>query len=182
MIRPVQASSARPEWEISGEAATGTDAVEQTQLLRPDIVLLDISMPGMSGLEASPRMRKIGVSCPILVFTTDQSETLGADVRQSGAQRLVAKSQAFRDLVRAIDTLVSGGTFFGGPAEQTPKAQGSHSGLTRQLMQNLPDSCCVCLMLCCSHSITSELVAVPADSALCRRRTPEFGVVGFQMR
>ncbi|MGH9574018.1 MAG: response regulator [Candidatus Acidiferrales bacterium] len=123
-------SNARPDWEISGEAATGTEAIEQTQTLKPDIVLLDISMPGMSGLEASSRMRELGVSCPILVFTTHESETLGKEVRKAGAQGLVAKSQAFRDLVRAIDTLLSGGTFFGSPFDGNPKEVKTKSGLT----------------------------------------------------
>jgi two-component system, NarL family, invasion response regulator UvrY len=123
---------ARPEWEISGEAATGADAIEQTQALKPDIVLLDISMPGMSGLEASSQMRKLGVACPILVFTTHQSETLGNEVRKAGAQGLVAKSQAFRDLVRAIDALLAGGTFFTPPLEQKPAVE-PKPGLTYRL-------------------------------------------------
>jgi len=123
-------SNARPDWEISGEAATGAEAIEQTQKLKPDIVLLDISMPGMSGLEASMRMRELGVSCPILVFTTHESQTLGKEVRKAGAQGLVAKSQAFRDLVRAIDTLLSGGTFFGDPLAGNPEKEKANSGLT----------------------------------------------------
>lgn len=122
-------SNARPDWEISGEAATGAEAIEQTQKLKPDIVLLDISMPGMSGLEASMRMRELSVSCPILVFTTHESQTLGKEVRKAGAQGLVAKSQAFRDLVRAIDTLLSGGTFFGDPLAGNPEKEKASSGL-----------------------------------------------------
>jgi two-component system response regulator NreC len=123
-------SNARPGWEISGEAGTGTEAIEQTQKLKPDIVLLDISMPGMSGLEASMRMRELGVSCPILVFTTHESQTLGKEVRKAGAQGLVAKSQAFRDLVRAIDTLLGGGTFFGDPLARNPEEEKNSPGLT----------------------------------------------------
>ena len=123
-------SNARPGWEISGEAGTGTEAIEQTQKLKPDIVLLDISMPGMSGLEASMRMRELGVSCPILVFTAHESQTLGKEVRKAGAQGLVAKSQAFRDLVRAIDILLSGGTFFGTPSNGNAKEEKVKPDLT----------------------------------------------------
>jgi two-component system, NarL family, response regulator NreC len=122
---------ARPEWEISGEASTGVEAIKQTQKLKPDIVLLDISMPGMSGLEASSQMRKLGLSCPILVFTTHQSDTLANEVRKAGAQGLVAKNQAFRDLVRAIDTLLAGGTFFDPPvAARKPKPEEPMAGPT----------------------------------------------------
>jgi two-component system, NarL family, response regulator NreC len=116
-------SSARPEWEICGEAADAADAIKQAQSLKPDIILLDISMPGISGLEATPRMRKLGINCPILVFTTHQSERLYDEVRRAGAQGFVLKTQAFRDLVRAIDVLLAGGTFFGAtpPTESAVK-------------------------------------------------------------
>lgn len=123
-------TGARPEWQISGEACTGAEAIEQAQNLKPDIVLLDISMPGMSGLEASSQMRKLGLGCPILVFTTHQSDTLAKEVRKAGAQGLVAKSQAFRDLVRAIEALLAGGTFFDNPlVAQKPKPEEPKTGL-----------------------------------------------------
>jgi two-component system, NarL family, nitrate/nitrite response regulator NarL len=108
-------SNARSEWEVCGEAANAEDAIKQVQSLKPDIILLDISMPGTSGLEAAPKMRKLDIRCPILVFTTHQSERLGDDVRRCGAQGFVLKTQAFRDLVYAIDVLLAGGAFFGSP-------------------------------------------------------------------
>ena len=105
-------SNARPEWEIVGEATNGFEAIEQTQQLNPDIILLDISMPEMSGLEAAGRLRKLGVNCPILIFTTHESVQLSDDAREVGTQGVVLKAQAFRDLVRAIERLLLGGTFF----------------------------------------------------------------------
>jgi len=106
-------ANARPEWEICGEASSSDEAITQAQSLRPDIVVLDISMPGASGMQAVLMMRKLSISCPILIFTTHQSERLGVEVKTVGAQGFVTKSQAFRDLVRAIDVLLAGGTFFG---------------------------------------------------------------------
>ena len=103
----------RPEWEICGEATDGDDAIPLVQELTPDVVLLDITMPRMSGLEASSKLRKMGVKIPILIFTTHQSELLPAEVREAGAQGYVLKSQAGKNLVLAIDTLLAGGTFFG---------------------------------------------------------------------
>jgi DNA-binding NarL/FixJ family response regulator len=108
-------ANARPEWEVCGEAANAEDAITQAERMKPDIILLDISMPGISGLEATPKMRKLGINCPILVFTTHQSEMLSDEVRRAGAQGFVVKTQAFRDLIRAIDVLLGGGTFFGSP-------------------------------------------------------------------
>jgi len=102
----------RPEWEICGEACDGEEAVEAVRSLRPDVVILDITMPKMSGLEAAPRIAKLGLGCRVLMFTMHDSERLSSEVRQAAAQGLVLKSQAARDLVRAVDRLLDGGTFF----------------------------------------------------------------------
>ena len=100
----------RPEWQVCGEAANGAEAIEAAKSLHPDIILLDITMPVMSGLEAAPKIAELGI--PVLIFTMHQSERLGADVREAGARGLVEKSQAGRDLVLAIERILAGGTFF----------------------------------------------------------------------
>ena len=105
-------SRSRPEWEICGEARDGEEALEAVRALRPDVVILDITMPKMSGLEAAPRIAKLGLGCRVLMFTMHDSERLSTEVRQAEAQGLVLKSQAARDLVRAVDRLLDGGTFF----------------------------------------------------------------------
>lgn len=113
-------ATARPEWEVCGEATDGNQAIWATRDLRPDIVVLDISMPGMDGLEALSRMRKLGLGCPVLIFTMHESERLSTEVRRAGAQGYVVKSQAARNLVLAIDALLAGGTFFGAPPIPEP--------------------------------------------------------------
>jgi DNA-binding NarL/FixJ family response regulator len=102
----------RPEWTICGEAANGEEAIEAVRSLKPDIIVLDITMPKMSGLEAASRIAKLGIGCRVLMFTMHDSERLSNEVRQVEAQGLVLKSQAARDLVRAIDHILAGGTFF----------------------------------------------------------------------
>jgi DNA-binding NarL/FixJ family response regulator len=120
----------RPHWGICGEGVDGEQAIRLTQELRPDLVILDITMPGMSGLEASSRIRNLGISVPILIFTTHQSERLSMEVRQAGAQGYVLKSQAARDLVVAMDTILGGGTFFGSASRAEPEPKKSpNSGL-----------------------------------------------------
>src|ERR1700756_1710209 len=84
----------RPDWEICGEAADGEQAIRLTRELKPDIVILDITMPRMSGLEASSRIRRSGLTIPVLIFTTHDSERLATEVRYAGAQGYVLKSQA----------------------------------------------------------------------------------------
>ncbi len=113
-------AKSRPDWEICGEATDGEQAIQLAQELKPDLVILDITMPRMSGLEASSRMRKLRLEVPVLIFTTHHSERLDTEVRKAGAQGYVLKSQAARDLVQAIDTILSGGTFFGAPPAPEP--------------------------------------------------------------
>jgi DNA-binding NarL/FixJ family response regulator len=105
---------ARPGWEICGEAGDGSQAIDATQALQPDVVILDITMPRLSGLEAAARIAKLPGNFRILIFTMHESERIDSDVRAVGAHGYVQKSQAGRDLVAAIDSLLAGGTFFCG--------------------------------------------------------------------
>lgn len=122
-------AKARPEWQVCGEATDGAQAVELVSELQPDIVILDISMPVMSGMEAAGVIRKKGINTPFLIFTTHDSERLEAEVRKVGAQGYVLKSQAARNLVLAIDALLSGGTFFGPPKKPADEKEKPNSGL-----------------------------------------------------
>lgn len=103
----------RPEWQICGEAADAHQALPAVANLCPDVMILDITMPGTSGLELASSIRQQGHSCRILIFTMHDSARLAGDVQAGGAQGYVLKSQAAQDLVLAIETLLGGGTFFG---------------------------------------------------------------------
>jgi DNA-binding NarL/FixJ family response regulator len=113
------------EWEVCGEASNANDGIEAVKRLKPDVVILDITMPGLSGLEAARRISKHGLCPRILMFTMHDSEMLENEVRQAGAQGFVLKSQAARDLVLAIRTLLGGGNFFGAPPEPSPRGNES---------------------------------------------------------
>jgi len=109
---------ARPTWEIIGEASSGAQAIGMCETLKPDVIVLDITMPGMSGLEAASKMAASRLKCRVLMFTMHEAERLSGEVRQAGAHGFVLKSQAARDLIRAIDCLLAGGTFFGSPTAE----------------------------------------------------------------
>jgi DNA-binding NarL/FixJ family response regulator len=113
------------EWEVGGEASNGNDGLEAVKRLKPDVVILDITMPGLSGLEVARRISKQGLCSRVLMFTMHDSEMLENEVRQAGAQGFVLKSQAARDLVLAIRTLLAGGSFFGAPPEPSPRSDES---------------------------------------------------------
>ena len=95
----------RPEWKICGEAATGREAAEKTKKLRPDLVLLDLSMPEIDGLEAIQKILAARPGTKILVLTMNDSGEMASRVLAAGASGLVLKSDAARDLVRAVQSV-----------------------------------------------------------------------------
>ncbi len=103
---------ARPEWNICGEADDGEQAISGIQGSRPDVVILDITMPKSNGLDISRKLLEVMPLTRILVFTMHESNAVVEEVRQAGAHGIVLKSQATRDLIGAIDRLLAGGTFY----------------------------------------------------------------------
>lgn len=101
----------RPQWQVCGEAKNAQAAVEECRVLQPNVTVLDITMPGVSGLEVASSIFDLGSR--VLMFTMHESEQLASEVLQAGAQGFVLKSQAGKDLIRAIECLLGGGTFFG---------------------------------------------------------------------
>ena len=101
-----------PEWQICGEAENGIEAVEKARQLNPDLIILDISMPGKDGLEVATELHAGGFACKVLVLTMHESKELAAAVRRVGAKGYVIKSHAARDLMNAIQAIVDGGDFF----------------------------------------------------------------------
>jgi DNA-binding NarL/FixJ family response regulator len=95
----------RPEWKICGEAASGREAIEKTRKLRPDLVLLDITMPDLDGLESIPHILKASPNVQILVFTMHDSGEMARKVLAAGASGLVLKSDAGQDLVLAAQAI-----------------------------------------------------------------------------
>ena len=95
----------REGWDVCGEATTGRDAVDLCRRLRPDIVVMDLSLPDLSGLEATRQILKGGASMEVLVLTMHHSEELARDVLQAGARGYVLKSDADENLIAAVDSL-----------------------------------------------------------------------------
>jgi len=102
----------QPNWEVCGEANTGRKAVELVRAHEPDIVVLDITMPELNGLEAARQIQKTNPDTKMLILTVHESEQLVHDVLKAGARGYILKSDAGRDLVAAINALRQGKTFF----------------------------------------------------------------------
>jgi len=99
-------------WDVIAEAADGRDAVEKAGKLKPDVVVVDIAMPSLNGLEAVRQIVKAVPNTKVLVLTMYDSDPLIQQVLQAGARGYLLKSDAGRDLVSAIDALRRNKTFF----------------------------------------------------------------------
>jgi len=98
---------AQPGWETCGEASTGREAVELAKRLKPDVVVLDFSMPGMNGTEAARQIIKELPRTEVLILTMHSSEPLVRGALEAGARGYVLKSDASRDLVAGVHALIA---------------------------------------------------------------------------
>jgi CheY-like chemotaxis protein len=94
------------EWTICGEAESGWDGVAQFDLLKPDLVLIDLAMPDLNGIEVARKISKLDSKVPLILFTVLELEGLQEPARQAGISAVVSKAQAW-DLVKVIETTVS---------------------------------------------------------------------------
>ena len=103
---------ADPEFEVCGEACNGRDGIELAKSLKPDVIVLDLTMPELNGLEAIRRLRKELPNTEPLVFSMHDSEDLIREVFAAGARGYVLKSDAALHLVQAIKSLSQHKPFF----------------------------------------------------------------------
>ena len=103
---------ARPDWEVCGEASTGREAVAAAASLRPDIVVMDISMPDMNGLEAMREILKNNPGIEVLILSMHESEQIVHDVLGAGARGYILKQDAGNDLITALEAVRQHKLFF----------------------------------------------------------------------
>jgi len=92
-------------WEVVGEAADGAEAVEKAKNLSPDVMVLDVTMPRMNGLEACRVLRQQCPGLEILFVTQHDSPQMMREALEAGARGYVVKSNAARDLLAAVDAV-----------------------------------------------------------------------------
>src|SRR5206468_11038351 len=98
--------------QVCEEAVEGREAVAKASHSKPDIVILDIGMPGLNGLEAARQIRKTSPQSEVLILTMHDSEQVIREVLAAGARGYVLKSDAGRDLVNAVEALSRHKPFF----------------------------------------------------------------------
>ncbi|HXL22711.1 MAG TPA: response regulator transcription factor [Candidatus Dormibacteraeota bacterium] len=111
-----QLLTAKPGWEVCAEAKNGREAVALAEQQKPEVVVMDISMPDLNGLEAARQIKKQLPKTEIVILTLHFSDQLVHDIVEAGARGYIMKSDADRDLVAAVEAVSHRRSFF------TPKA------------------------------------------------------------
>ena len=107
-----QLLTAHPGWEVCAEAKTGREAVALAEHHKPQVAVLDLSMPELNGLDAARRIRKSLPATEVLILTLHFSDQLVRDIVEAGARGYIMKSDADKDLVSAVEALAEHRSFF----------------------------------------------------------------------
>jgi DNA-binding NarL/FixJ family response regulator len=100
-----------PEWDLCGEADNGQDAIRLAGELAPEVVIMDVSMPGMNGLEATRIIHEVLPDTKVLLLTLHSSSEFVRSAFRAGARGYVLKSDAENELVRALNVVIGEGTY-----------------------------------------------------------------------
>jgi DNA-binding NarL/FixJ family response regulator len=112
-----------PEWEIVGEASDGRMAIELGENLRPNVAILDLSMPEFNGLQVTERLVNALPGIKVLVLTIHSAEPVMRQIRQAGASGFLAKNEAPRHLVQLVEKVIAGGPFVASQSASRPASQ-----------------------------------------------------------
>jgi DNA-binding NarL/FixJ family response regulator len=110
--------SSQPGWEVVAEASDGKEAIDRALSTRPDVAVIDYSLPTVNGIEATRQIRTRLPSVEVLIFTMHDSDSLVRDVLEAGARGFLLKSDASRFLISAVESLASHKPFFTGKVSE----------------------------------------------------------------
>jgi DNA-binding NarL/FixJ family response regulator len=102
----------QPGWVVCGTAKTGREAVELTARLKPDVVVLDMAMPELNGLDATRQIKKLPVPPEVLIFSAHETDELIREVFEAGAIGFINKTEAYTDLIEGIESVSRHAPFF----------------------------------------------------------------------
>ena len=102
---------ASPEWQLCGEADNGNDAVRMTKELNPEAIVMDVSMPGLNGVEATRAIRKTNPNVKIVLLTLHESAELVRTAFQAGINGYLLKTDSEQELLQALNIVIAQGTY-----------------------------------------------------------------------
>jgi len=114
--------SSKPDIELIGQAINGDDAWQQIQTLQPDVAIVDITMPGLSGIEIAEKNADAGFPTHVVVLTMHNDQRLALEAHVAGAEGFVLKENTLEELHTAISTVMAGGTFVSPPLRSVLRA------------------------------------------------------------
>jgi len=94
------------DYHVCGEASDGLDAIEKARELHPDLIILDASMPRMSGLEAAPLLRSLDENVPIILFTMHAESISDFEASAAGITSVVSKARSISELSQRVESLL----------------------------------------------------------------------------
>jgi DNA-binding NarL/FixJ family response regulator len=103
---------ARPNLEVCAEATNGSEAVKKAQESNPDLIVLDITMPEVNGLDVARKIKAFAPDTPIVILTVHRSKQLMEEAKIIGVRGYVTKAEAGQNLLTAIDAVLQNQTFF----------------------------------------------------------------------
>jgi DNA-binding NarL/FixJ family response regulator len=115
----------RPEWRVVGEAENGRDAIQKVRELNPDVAILDFSMPGMNGIDATRAIVQELPGTAVVVLTMHDSKTLVRLALRAGARRCLLKPEVTQHLLEAVESLIA-------PQDVPVSTSSSESGGTKE--------------------------------------------------
>jgi DNA-binding NarL/FixJ family response regulator len=112
-----------PEWQVCGEASNGTDAVRLAKQLSPEVILMDVTMPGMNGLEATRIIRREHPDVKVILLTLHESSEVLRSGFRAGASGYLLKADAEEELMKALRVVVGDGSYISPKIDQSVVAQ-----------------------------------------------------------
>jgi two-component system, NarL family, response regulator NreC len=100
-----------PEWEFCGEAESGKEAIRLADELKPEVIIMDVSMPGLNGIEATRAIRKMQPGVKIVLLTLHESAELLRSAFRAGASGYLLKTDAEQELVKALTVVIGEGAY-----------------------------------------------------------------------
>ena len=140
--------------EVVGEAGDGREAVKKVTELKPDVALLDISMPGLNGIQAARRLKTAAPETRVVILTVHQEEEYVSEALRAGASAYVLKDAAVNDLVQAIRAAAEGKTYLSPDVERLVVTDGGSASDVKTVSQHLTNrEREVCKLLALGHTV-----------------------------
>jgi len=128
-----------PGWKVCAEARNGREAVAMAENVKPDIAIMDVSMPDLNGIEAVRRIKKVSPSTEMLVLSMHQTDQLIREIIEAGAKGYIVKSDSDRSLIAAVEALELHKPFFTSSATEIMLGSLRNNGVVSDISKTIRD-------------------------------------------